>query len=144
MKMIEIDGKEYRTALQWNQKHRAILEDQRGKGILREWYIDQKHRYTRGARFYCEEQTRPFTQDEWLAFRKERKELAEERKKSRCCKSCGKDFGKLAKYELEGATFAAQNIRHGICSNATKYQKRMLRRMESVYGNGMLKKRKGF
>ena len=100
--MVEIDGKEYRTALQWNQKRRAILEDQRGKGILREWYIDQKHRYTRGARFYCEAQTRPFTQDEWLAFRKERKELAEERKKSRCCKSCGKDFGKMAKYELEG------------------------------------------
>lgn len=101
-KMIEIDGKEYRTELQWNQKRRAILDDERGKGILRQWYIDMKQRHMRGARFYCEAQTRPFTQDEWLAFRKERKELAEERKKSRCCKFCGKDFGKLAKYELEG------------------------------------------
>lgn len=40
--MIEIDGIEYRTKLQWNQKHRTILDDQKGKGILREWYIDQK------------------------------------------------------------------------------------------------------
>ena len=79
--MIEIDGIEYRTELQWNQKRRAILEDERGKGILRQWYIDMKQRHMRGARFYSEAQTRPFTQDEWLAFRKERKELAEARKK---------------------------------------------------------------
>lgn len=101
-KMIEIDGKEYRTELQWNQKRRAILEDERGKGILRQWYIDMKQKHMRGARFYSEAQTRPFTQDEWLAFRKERKELAEARKKSQCCQSCGKYFGKLAKYDLEG------------------------------------------
>ena len=103
--MIEIDGIEYRTKLQWNQKRRTILEDQKGKGILREWYIDKRHKYTCSARFYSEAQTRPFTQDEWLAFHQKRKELAEERaeerKRSQRCRCCGDDFGAAAKFMLD-------------------------------------------
>lgn len=49
--MIEINGIEYRTESQWNQRHRTILKRQREKGIWQEWYIDKKH--TESAQFYC-------------------------------------------------------------------------------------------
>ena len=35
--MINIDGIEYRTAAQWEKKHRHVLKGQLKKGVERSW-----------------------------------------------------------------------------------------------------------
>lgn len=97
--MIEIDGIEYRTESQWNQRHRAILKRQREKGIWQEWYIDKKH--TESAQFYCESQTRPYNQRELQAARKHQRDLIKTRKERLSCKCCREYLGRYAKYELK-------------------------------------------
>lgn len=97
--MIEINGIEYRTESQWNQKYRAILKRQREKGIWKEWYIDKKH--TQGARFYREDQTRPYNKREHQSARKKQRDLVKTRRERLSCKCCGKYLGIYAKYELQ-------------------------------------------
>lgn len=66
--MINDNGIELRTEAQWAAKHKAVLKRERGKGLMREWYITQ--RKTAEAVFYREDQTRPFNQRELRRARK--------------------------------------------------------------------------
>ena len=97
--MINDNGIELRTEAQWAAKHRAVLKRERGKGLMREWYITQ--RKTAEAVFYREDQTRPFNQRELRRARKKKRDLERTRKARLSCKCCGKYFGRDAKYELQ-------------------------------------------
>ena len=97
--MINDNGIELRTEAQWAAKHRAVLKRERGKGLMRVWYITQ--RKTAEAVFYREDQTRPFNQRELRRARKKKRDLERTRKARLSCKCCGKYFGRDARYELQ-------------------------------------------
>ena len=82
--MINDNGIELRTEAQWAAKHRAVLKRERGKGLMREWYITQ--RKTAEAVFYREDQTRPFNQRELRRARKKKRDLERTRKARLSCK----------------------------------------------------------
>lgn len=54
--MINIDGIEYRTAAQWEKKHRHVLKGQLKKGVERSWRSPNGNET---MMFYSVEQTRP-------------------------------------------------------------------------------------
>lgn len=76
--MIEIDGKEYRTEVQWAKKKRAILKRQRDKGRQEKWHTGRKYAT---AVFYSEEQTRPYNKKELAALKRKRKLMREAKKR---------------------------------------------------------------
>lgn len=55
--MINIDGIEYRTAAQWEKKHRHVLKGQLKKGVERSWRSPNGNET---MMFYNIEQTRPW------------------------------------------------------------------------------------
>ncbi len=68
--MIEVDGRELRTELQWERVHRHVRKGQAGKGLKREWRSPVGNV---SAVFYGREQTRPWSKRELEAERRERR-----------------------------------------------------------------------
>ena len=83
--MINIDGIEYRTAAQWEKKHRHVLKGQLKKGVERSWRSPNGNET---MMFYSVEQTRPWAKKDVEAVNRRRradakaKREAEERERS--------------------------------------------------------------
>ena len=71
--MIEIDGVEYRTSVQWKKKHRHVKKGQLGKGVERTWRSPDGNTT---AMFYREEQTRPWAKKDAETINRKRRAAA--------------------------------------------------------------------
>lgn len=68
--MINIDGIEYRTAAQWEKKHRHVLKGQLKKGVERSWRSPNGNET---MLFYNIEQTRPWAKKDVEAVNRRRR-----------------------------------------------------------------------
>ena len=68
--MINIDGIEYRTAAQWEKKHRHVLKGQLKKGVERSWRAPNGNET---MMFYSVEQTRPWAKKDVEAVNRRRR-----------------------------------------------------------------------
>ena len=68
--MINIDGIEYRTAAQWEKKHRHVLKGQLKKGVERSWRSPNGNET---MLFYSIEQTRPWAKKDVEAVNRRRR-----------------------------------------------------------------------
>lgn len=68
--MINIDGIEYRTAAQWEKKHRHVLKGQLKKGVERSWRSPNGNET---MMFYSVEQTRPWAKKDVEAVNRRRR-----------------------------------------------------------------------
>lgn len=68
--MINIDGIEYRTAAQWEKKHRHVLKGQLKKGVERSWSSPNGNET---MLFYSIEQTRPWAKKDVEAVNRRRR-----------------------------------------------------------------------
>ncbi len=68
--MINIDGIEYRTAAQWEKKHRHVLKGQLKKGVERSWRSPNGNET---MMFYSIEQTRPWAKKDVEAVNRRRR-----------------------------------------------------------------------
>ena len=71
--MINIDGIEYRTAAQWEKKHRHVLKGQLKKGVERSWRSPNGNET---MLFYSIEQTRPWAKKDVEAVNRRRRAAA--------------------------------------------------------------------
>lgn len=73
--MINIDGIEYRTAAQWEKKHRHVLKGQLKKGVERSWRSPNGNET---MMFYNIEQTRTWAKKDVEAVNRRRRADAKE------------------------------------------------------------------
>lgn len=92
--MINIDGIEYRTAAQWEKKHRHVLKGQLKKGVERSWRSPNGNET---MMFYNIEQTRTWAKKDVEAVNRRRRADA---KAKREADECGR---------IEGAARAEQH-----------------------------------
>ena len=82
--MINIDGIEYRTAAQWEKKHRHVLKGQLKKGVERPWRSPNGNET---MKFYSVEQTRPWAKKDVEAVNRRRRADAKAKRDAEECES---------------------------------------------------------
>lgn len=92
--MINIDGIEYRTAAQWEKKHRHVLKGQLKKGVERSWRSPNGNET---MMFYSVEQTRPWAKKDVEAVNRRRRADAKAKRDAEECE------------RIEGAARAEQH-----------------------------------
>lgn len=80
--MINIDGIEYRTAAQWEKKHRHVLKGQLKKGVERSWRSPNGNET---MLFYSIEQTRPWAKKDVEAVNRKRRAEAKAKRDAAEC-----------------------------------------------------------
>lgn len=80
--MINIDGIEYRTAAQWEKKHRHVLKGQLKKGVERSWRSPNGNET---MMFYSVEQTRPWAKKDVEAVNRRRRADAKAKRDAEEC-----------------------------------------------------------